>query len=59
MSSSRKMSGDAGGDNSAAPRKQDTLYVSSLAKGLKILKIFDRNHTELSLTELVKLSGIN
>ena len=59
MSSSRKMSGDAGGDNSAPPRKQDTLYVSSLAKGLKLLKIFDRNHTELSLTELVKLSGMD
>jgi len=33
-------------------KKQNTLYVSSLAKGLRLLRAFDETHTELSLVEL-------
>lgn len=38
--------------------KQNTLFVSSLAKGLKILRVFDESATELSLSDLVKLTGL-
>lgn len=40
-------------------RKQDTLYVGALAKGLRLLRAFDRNHTEMSLTELSRHSGLD
>lgn len=33
-------------------KKQNTLYVGSLAKGLRLLRAFDEMHTELSLAEL-------
>ena len=59
MTSSRKMSGDNDSASKKPSGKQDTLYVASLAKGLKLLRLFDRNHTELSLTELVKLSAMD
>lgn len=59
MPSSHKMSGNNDSVSTPVAPKQDTLYVSSLAKGLKLLRLFDRNHTELSLTELVKLSGMD
>lgn len=39
-------------------KKQNTLYVESLAKGLKILRSFDESATELSLGELVKRTGL-
>ena len=32
--------------------KQNTLYVGSLAKGLRLLRAFDESHSELSLSEL-------
>ncbi|WP_378942875.1 IclR family transcriptional regulator [Paracoccus sp. R86501] len=38
--------------------KQNTLYVGSLAKGLKILRSFDETATELSLGELVQRTGL-
>lgn len=40
------------------PEKQNTLFVGSLAKGLKILRAFDESATELSLSELVKITGL-
>ncbi|WP_281954759.1 IclR family transcriptional regulator [Pseudophaeobacter arcticus] len=40
------------------PEKQNTLYVGSLAKGLRILRAFDETATELSLSELVKRTGL-
>jgi DNA-binding IclR family transcriptional regulator len=39
--------------------KQDTLYVGSLAKGLRLLRAFDEAHSELSLGELTKRSGLD
>ncbi len=39
-------------------KKQNTLYVGSLAKGLQILRTFDESATELSLGELVKRTGL-
>jgi DNA-binding IclR family transcriptional regulator len=39
--------------------KQDTLYVGSLAKGLRLLRAFDEAHTELSLTELAQRSDLD
>lgn len=39
--------------------KQNTLFVSTLAKGLQVLRAFDETHTELSLGELVKLTGLD
>ncbi|TDK52388.1 IclR family transcriptional regulator [Antarcticimicrobium luteum] len=39
--------------------KQNTLYVGSLAKGLRLLRAFDESHTELSLSELAARSGLD
>lgn len=39
--------------------KQNTLFVGSLAKGLRILRAFDRTHTEMSLTELADVTGLD
>jgi len=38
--------------------KQNTLYVSSLAKGLKLLRAFDDTATDLSLGDLVARTGL-
>jgi len=38
--------------------KQNTLFVGTLAKGLRILRAFDETHTELTLTELAKITGL-
>ncbi|WP_137701600.1 IclR family transcriptional regulator [Marimonas lutisalis] len=39
--------------------KQNTLYVASLAKGLRLLRTFDETHSELSLAELAARSGLD
>lgn len=39
--------------------KQNTLYVGALAKGLKVLKVFDESNTSLSLSDLASLSGLD
>jgi len=39
--------------------KQDTLYVGSLAKGLRLLRAFDEGHTDLSLGELAQRTGLD
>ncbi|WP_306151761.1 IclR family transcriptional regulator [Roseovarius sp. MMSF_3281] len=39
--------------------KQNTLYVASVAKGLRLLQAFDEGHTELSLGELAQRSGLD
>lgn len=39
--------------------KQNTLFVGSLAKGLRILQAFDETHTELSLGALAQLTGLD
>ncbi|GLO72647.1 IclR family transcriptional regulator [Phaeobacter inhibens] len=39
--------------------KQNTLYVSSLAKGLKLLRAFDETATEMSLGDLSRRSGLD
>ena len=44
--------------SSQALEKQNTLYVGSLAKGLKILRAFDASATELSLSDLVKKTDL-
>ncbi|MDR6265660.1 MULTISPECIES: IclR family transcriptional regulator [Rhodobacterales] len=38
--------------------KQNTLYVASLAKGLRLLRAFDETHTDLSLPELAERTGL-
>lgn len=38
--------------------KQDSLYVSTLARGLQILRAFDESHVSLSLTDLVARTGL-
>ncbi len=40
-------------------QKQNTLYVASLAKGLRLLQAFDERHTDLSLLELAQRSGLD
>lgn len=42
-----------------AKTKQNTLYVGSLAKGLKLLRAFDEVHTELSLSGLAERTGLD
>lgn len=39
--------------------KQNTLFVGALAKGIKILRAFDDNASELSLSELAQRSGLD
>lgn len=39
--------------------KQDTLYVGSLAKGLRLLRAFDEAHSALSLAELAQRTGLD
>ncbi|MDF3413221.1 IclR family transcriptional regulator [Sulfitobacter sp. M57] len=39
--------------------KQNTLYVGALAKGLLVLRAFDKTATELSLTELAARTGLD
>ncbi len=39
--------------------KQNTLFVSTLAKGLRVLRAFDETHTELSLTGLAQITGLD
>lgn len=41
------------------PPKQNTLFVGSLAKGLKVLEAFDEEHQELSLGDLVRQTGLD
>ncbi|WP_299567216.1 IclR family transcriptional regulator [uncultured Sulfitobacter sp.] len=38
--------------------KQNTLYVASLAKGLRLLRAFDQSATDLSLAELSQRTGL-
>lgn len=40
-------------------KKQNTLYVGALAKGIKLLRAFDESHTELSLSDLAARSGLD
>ncbi len=39
--------------------KQNTLFVASLAKGLRILRAFDHTNTELSLAAMAKITGLD
>lgn len=39
--------------------KQNTLFVGSLAKGLKLLRAFDETATEMSLTDLARRTGLD
>lgn len=39
-------------------KKQDSLYVSTLARGLKILHAFDETYVSLSLSDLVARTGL-
>ncbi len=39
--------------------RQNTLYVGSLAKGLRLLHAFDAQHTEMSLGELAERTGLD
>lgn len=39
--------------------RQNTLFVGSLAKGLRILHAFDAQHTEMSLRELAERTGLD
>lgn len=39
--------------------KQNTLYVGSLAKGLRILRAFDETATEMSLSEIAARTGLD
>jgi hypothetical protein len=39
--------------------KQNTLFVSSLAKGLRILEAFDEEHQALSLGDLGRRTGLD
>lgn len=40
-------------------KKQNTLFVGSLAKGLRLLRAFDETHTELSLVELAERTELD
>jgi DNA-binding IclR family transcriptional regulator len=39
--------------------KKNTMFVGSLAKGLKVLRAFDENNTELSLMDMVRITGLD
>lgn len=38
--------------------KQDTLFVTSLEKGMRVLHAFGEEHTELSLAEISRITGL-
>ncbi|SFP40942.1 IclR family transcriptional regulator [Tranquillimonas alkanivorans] len=40
-------------------KKQNTLFVGALAKGLKLLRAFDETHTDLSLGDLASRTGLD
>ncbi|WP_323005924.1 IclR family transcriptional regulator [Pseudorhodobacter sp.] len=40
------------------PPKQNTLFVATLAKGLQVLRAFDETHTDLSLSEMARITGL-
>ena len=42
----------------AKARQQDTLFVASLEKGMRILEAFSEDKSELGLAELVKITGL-
>ncbi|MCR4265254.1 IclR family transcriptional regulator [Nitratireductor sp. ZSWI3] len=39
--------------------KQDTLFVGSLEKGMRVLSAFNEHHTALGLTDLANLTGLD
>jgi IclR family pca regulon transcriptional regulator len=39
--------------------KQDTLFVGSLEKGMRVLNAFDERHTVLGLTEIAERTGLD
>lgn len=39
-------------------KKQNPLFVGTLAKGLRLLRAFDESHVSLSLAELVARTGL-
>lgn len=39
--------------------KQNTLFVGTLAKGLRVLRAFDETHTELSLAKLAEITELD
>lgn len=39
-------------------RAQDTLFVGSLEKGMRVLSAFDQNHTSMGLTEIAERAGL-
>ncbi len=45
-------------DGNLSKRTQDTLFVGSLEKGMRVLSAFDHNHTSLGLTELAERTGL-
>lgn len=40
-------------------RQNNPLYVASLEKAMRILEVFDEGYRRLSLTDMVKLTGLN
>lgn len=42
-----------------AKDKQDTLFVGSLEKGMRVLNVFGERHTVLGLTEIAELTGLD
>ncbi|WP_319777199.1 IclR family transcriptional regulator C-terminal domain-containing protein [Maridesulfovibrio sp.] len=45
--------------NKSNTKKANPLFVASLEKGMRILEAFDEGHRRLSLTEMVKITGLN
>ncbi|WP_410218291.1 IclR family transcriptional regulator [Paracoccus sp. (in: a-proteobacteria)] len=43
----------------ADAEKRDSLFVGAMAKGLRVLRAFDENHSELSLVGLVGRTGMD
>ena len=39
--------------------KQNTLFVGTLAKGLRVLRAFDETHTELSLGDIAQITSLD
>lgn len=39
-------------------RTQDTLFVGSLEKGMRVLNAFDHNHTSMGLSEIAERTGL-
>src|SRR6187397_2292775 len=56
---SRKAGRSSNGGEKASLARDSSLFVGSLEKGMQILRVFDREHSVMGLSEIVEASGLD